>query len=661
MPRLSRWALWVGAVLLLFMSLLRIFFFYYFNPRDLSITEMLPSFWMGFRYDLRAAGIVMLIMLISGLTRYSHPFRNHNGAKGWMLLLWFLSLAIIFFYVVDFAHYAYLSQRLNASVLGYLEDTSISAEMVWQSYPVIRLFLLIFLLATGLFYMFRLGFKKINKNTEPSFSRGRRAAISTIFSLCCIFFIFGRLNQYPLRWSDAFRMGSDYQANLALNPFESFFNTIRYRGKTFDIKAVQEYYQPLSKYYGYAPSGMGRLDYTRSVVADTMRKQHQPNVILVICESFSAYKSSMWGNPLNATPFFDSLSRNGIFFDRCFTPTYGTARGVWATMTGLPDVDIRQTASRNPAAVDQQMIISQFDGYEKYYFIGGSPSWANIRGLLMNNIPGLHLYEEENLRSPRLDVWGVSDKNLFLEATSILGEEKRPFFAVIQTADNHRPYSIPSEDTDFMLRHPAEDSLDRFGFKDQVSYDLKLKEFNAFRYTDYTFKKFIEAARRQPFFDETLFVFIGDHGIPGEVGNMFPPAWTDKRLTALHVPLLFYAPKWLSPQRKDMICSQVDVMPTIAGLCNVSYLNTALGRDLLQPGHEPYAFIFDPDFRKIGLLKGDFFYRAQLDQRNEELMPIKANAIPPSGIPDEYRTLTKAIHQTAGYLLVNNKKQKRRY
>jgi phosphoglycerol transferase MdoB-like AlkP superfamily enzyme len=212
-----------------------------------------------------------------------------------------------------------------------------------------------------------------------------------------------------------------------------------------------------------------------------------------------------------------------------------------------------------------------------------------------------------------------------------------------------------------MLRNPSEDSLDRFGFKDQVSYDLKLKEFNAFRYTDYTFEKFIEAARKQPFFDETLFVFIGDHGSPGEVGAMFPTVWTDKRLTALHVPLLFYAPKWLSPQRKDMICSQVDVMPTIAGLCNVSYFNTALGRDLLQPGHQPYAFIFDPDFRKIGLLKGDFFYRAQLDQRNEELMPITANAVPPSGIPEEYRTLTKAIHQTAGYLLVNNKKRKRRY
>ena len=51
-----------------------------------------------------------------------------------------VTIALLFF-AVDFAHYAYLEQRLNASVLNYLEDARISITMVWQSYPVIRIIL----------------------------------------------------------------------------------------------------------------------------------------------------------------------------------------------------------------------------------------------------------------------------------------------------------------------------------------------------------------------------------------------------------------------------------------------------------------------------------------------------------------------------------------
>src|SRR5690606_10792345 len=106
-----------------------------------------------------------------------------------------------------------------------------------------------------------------------------------------------------------------------------------------------------------------------------------------------------------------------------------------------PDVEYPNTASRNPAYVNQHSIIGDYEGYEKLYFIGGSSSWANIRGLLTNNIPGLKLYEEENFNYEANDVWAISDKRLFKESSAILKEQKKPFVAVIQMADNHRPYT----------------------------------------------------------------------------------------------------------------------------------------------------------------------------------------------------------------------------
>jgi phosphoglycerol transferase MdoB-like AlkP superfamily enzyme len=386
----------------------------------------------------------------------------------------------------------------------------------------------------------------------------------------------------------------------------------------------------------------------------------RPNVVLVICESFSAYKSSMWGNPLNTTPFFDSLCRTGFFFDHCFTPSYGTARGVWAVITGTPDVaPATITSTRNPAAVDQHSIINDFAGYDKFYFLGGSTSWANLRGLLTDNIHGLHLYEQQDYSAPKVDVWGISDKNLFLEANKVLKKEQKPFFAVIQTADNHRPYTIPAEDRlGFRTVSAPADSLRRYGFESN-------DEMNAFRYTDLGYRTFIEAAEKEDYFRNTIFLFVGDHGIPGDAGPLFPKAWTDQRLTAEHVPLLIWSPALGQGRRLTAICSQVDVLPTLSGLCNIPYRNTTLGRDILDTaryGGKGLAFIYDPNQAWIGVVQGDYFYRRQLTTGREEIVSVVGNDPAPATVvkgplKQQMEQLSTGLYEAGRYLLLSNKKK----
>ena len=393
---------------------------------------------------------------------------------------------------------------------------------------------------------------------------------------------------------------------------------------------------------------------------------NKPNVVLVICESFSAYKSSMYGSPLNTTPFFNELCNNGIFFDRCFTPAYGTAKGVWATVTGIPDVESPRTASRNMNMVDQHSIINDLTGYNKFYFLGGDPTWANIQGLLKNNINGLNLYQQENYKSANLDAWGISDKNLFLEANTVLQKETKPFFAIIQTADNHRPYSIPNEDkAAFKIINFSADSLKRFGFETN-------DEMNAFRYTDFCYRQFIEAAKKEKYFDNTIFVFVGDHGIRGNAGEMFPKSWTEQGLTCEHVPLLFYAPKLLQPKRIHEICSQIDILPTVASLTKTSYRNTTFGRNLfdtLPPlqfksvsPKEKYAFIFDEGVHTIGLVSADYYFLKNLVSGKQEFVSVTGNQpVPANPQTDSAKQLlnrlTDAYYETARYMLLNNKKK----
>lgn len=668
-PKTVRLVFSTGIIFLLIMSLLRLALFFSFSRQGHSFGAVLSSFLLGIRFDLRYVGILEVLVLILGAIPGLNPFVSRGGRRLISGLIIFAAFLLLFFYSVDFAHYSYLSQRLNASVLNYLTDAGISANMVWQTYPVIRIVLLlivgVWLIRKGVRVVFR---RIAERKDAEGVTRKSRITWFIVAFLLLGLGIFGRIGQYPLRWSDAFTLGSDYQAGLSLNPFQSFFSSLKFRHSVYDEAKVKTFLPQLAPYFGWDSSGKTSAEpgglpaglCARKVVPRPETLTSHPNVIVVICESFSAYKSSMWGNPLNTTPFFNSMCQQGIFFDHCFTPSYGTARGVWAVVTGIPDVSgATTTSSRNPAAVDQHSIINDFTGYEKFYFLGGSTSWANIRGLLTNNIRDLHLYEQENYSAPKVDVWGISDKNLFLEANKVLRQQQGPFFAIIQTADNHRPYTIPAEDqAAFHLRKMSTDSLRRCGFESN-------DEMNAFRYTDFGYQTFIEAASKEKYFDNTVFLFVGDHGIGGDAGDLFPRAWTDQQLTSEHVPMLVYSPKLLGARRISRACSQVDVLPTLAGLCNITYENTTLGRDLLDSAryaNSAMSFIYDPDAANIGVVKGDYFYRRGLKTGKEEIVSVVGNEPVPAEVMKgpvgtEMKGLAEGMYEVSRYMLLKNKKE----
>lgn len=657
------------------MSGLRLALFLAFSTQGHRFMGVISSFVLGIRFDLRYAGILALFLLLTGSFSFLDPFRTKAGRKWFKVVTGIAAFLLVFFYAVDFAHYSYLSQRLSASDLNYLTDAGISSRMVWQTYPVIRILILLVAGTWVIRRLIRWAYDSIRRAPGPAAGGPGSGSVRSskwvrtgwfVFTFLLLGIgIFGRVGQYPLRWSDAFSLGSDYQASLSLNPFQSFFSSLKYRHSGYDEAKVEAAIPVLAPYYGFderaanAQGGLTDEVFSRQVAPRAGALDTRPNVVVVICESFSAYKSSMWGNPLNTTPFFDSLCKGGLFFDRCFTPSYGTARGVWAVITGIPDVaEPQTTSSRNPAAVDQHSIINDFKGYSKYYFLGGSTSWANIRGLLTNNIAGLHLYEEEDYSSPRVDVWGISDKNLFLEANKVLKKDNGPFFAVIQTSDNHRPYTIPSEDRQaFNIVTAPEDTLHKYGFASN-------EEMNAFRYTDFGYRTFIEAASKEKYFRNTVFLFVGDHGIPGETGPLFPRAWTDERLSCEHVPLLIWAPGMVPARRSDRICSQVDVLPTLAGLCGIPYRNSTLGRDLLDTARtkgKEFAFIYDLDQSWIGVVQGNYYYRHQLGTSRETMVSIVDNSKPSAAVMQgpvkrEMDSLSTAIYETGRYMLLKNKK-----
>ena len=661
LPKTIRWTFYSGFVFLIIMSLLRFVFVNYFSAPASADNNLTSSYILGFRYDLRYVTIVMMITLLFSYIKPLNPFDKKLG-KQIAIITWMLfSSLLLFFYTADFIHYAYVHQRLNASILSYIDNPLISMQMIWQSYPIITI-IIIFLVVEWVLYKFISFTYQLSDKYERTGSQFKNIIIQTIFFIILLYAAIGNIiykgGQYPLRWSNAYSLGSDYKANVALNPMQSFFSTLNFRSSKIDTDLIKKNYSVIADYLTIPSNEQDaqNLQFARihNPVNNNLEASTIKNVVLVICESFSAYKSSLMGNPLNTTPYFNDMKKQGVYFNRAFSPAYGTARGVWAVLTGTPDVLEGKTSSRNPLAVDQHSIIADFKNYEKYYFLGGSASWANIRGVLTNNISDLKIFEQGSYQSSEIDVWGISDKNLFLEANKTLSKNTKPFFAIIQTADNHRPYTIPAEDLKvFVKKTVPKDSLLKFGFENN-------EEYNAFRYTDFCIEQYIEAAKKEKYFNETLFVFIGDHGIKGDAGTMLPKSFTEQGLTNMHVPLLFYAPSILQPKEYSIPVSQLDVLPSIASLCNIPYTNTTMGKNVFITVQQKdnAIFLYDDFNQQIGVLNNEFYYGYQLKNPSKPIFESALNneVVKNDSVQKQMDILTKTIYETAKYMLIHNQK-----
>jgi len=242
LPKPISWTILTGICFLILMTLMRLIFVYFFRAPISSQNDLTAAFILGARYDIRYVSIIMMVTLLFSFIKPLDPFKNNLGKKIaitiWML---FVNL-LLFFYTADFIHYAYVHQRLNASILSYIDNPLISLEMFWQSYHIIIIFLAFILIEFVLYKFISFTYALIN-NYETTSHRIKSSLIQIAFFILLIYSAVGNIiykgGQYPLRWSDAFSLGSDYKANLAMNPMQSFFSSLNFRSTTIDENMIK--------------------------------------------------------------------------------------------------------------------------------------------------------------------------------------------------------------------------------------------------------------------------------------------------------------------------------------------------------------------------------------------------------------------------------------
>ncbi len=564
-------------------------FFLIWNYKAASFTEVIYSFYLGTRFDLRLLACQFIpLSLLFLLTDFR--FKLLNFLVG--IITAVFQVAIVIVYILDLGNYAYLSQRVNSAfILDDIIETETALEMAKDSYPIP---LLVFAILLLIFLYYRFLRKNILKLSSMKRTIREKVIIFLTLGLC----LYGNIGFKPLETYEAYFSHNRYLSQASLNPVINIFWTWADEKDMFP-QITGEQYKPVIKKF------LGSESLNRVIKSNGREKM---NVMIVLLESLAANKTGLYNNKLDPTPELDKFAKEALVFTNFFTPGYKTSRGIWTMITGLPDVRSTRPRSRDLENLKQQTFFESFNGYKKLYFIGGHANWGNLDQFYKKSIPDLHLFQLKDTGKEAVDAWGISDEEFFEFSLEKLNNLDEPFVTILQTSGFHRPYTIP-ENSNYK---PNED----ISFFDLMNYGFNsIDEYNSLKLQDYSFGKFWKQFKKSKHYENTIVVVVGDHGLKSYKSINMPKGFTEHRLSLHHTPLLIHDPKSkMVGINGETIGSQVDVFPTAAHLAGIDIKTNSLGRNLFEQRStdQNFAFIFSWDFRPslFGVINEELYFES---------------------------------------------------
>jgi len=203
-------------------------------------------------------------------------------------------------------------------------------------------------------------------------------------------------------------------------------------------------------------------------------------------------------------------------------------------------------------------------GYRTKFYIGFDMDFDNERLFLRRQ--GVDLLVDEKDFGPeytRGDSWGYPDNELVSLALRIEARDTRqPFVSVIQNTTMHTPYTFPGQ-SHFYARFEAR--LDELGVAEERkdAYRAHRDIYTSILYADSALGRFFEETKKNPAYENTIFIVVGDHRLP-EI-----PMGT--RIRRYHVPLMIFSPLLRAPARIKSVSSHFDIAPSLLAFLSHNY------------------------------------------------------------------------------------------
>lgn len=546
---------------------------------EASAFEIIKAHLLGLRFDsIVAVYLLFLPFILFVVKEFLNKKWLSKVAIIWLTVLMGLT---IFIAVADMPYYAYFSTHINASAIDILSgsDGGMIVSMILSDYR----YLLLLIPIVALIYLICRLVKRIVNSTQPPTSIVWKVVGFVGMVVFMIYALRGwmGLRESPLVEKHAYFCNNNLLNQTAINPTGTLLRSILHAHKDANAEYVfmsdKDALQNIKQAY---PNAYNK-DYplSRSVTFENERKNY--NVVLVLMESMSWAKTAHGGNNGNLTPFLDSLMDKSLLFANCYSIGMHTHCGLYGTLYSYPTLFKTQPLNLSPLRIYNGLPNTlKREGYKTIYFTTHDPFFDNVGLFLTTNGIDKVVSEDNYPKEVKKGYWGVPDDYMFRYSQYILDKMSKadsPFFATFLTTSDHGPYYIPEY------------------FKPRSA---KQNE-QATEYADWSLQQFMQMAKQQDWYENTIFVFVADHGAAMDSDYDLP-------LTYFHIPLLIYSPSGVVPvEVRNQMASQLDVFPTIMGLLNIPYINNTFGIDLLRE-ERPYAYMMHDN--KYGIIDQEYVY-----------------------------------------------------
>lgn len=544
-----------------------------------SFSQTVQSLILGTLFDI---SFILYALIPYVLLFLIYPrFQSANTSKRffWILLdvLNFVFVFMVLYIAIsELFFWDEFKARYNFIAVDYLIYTTEVLKNIIESYPTWKIL-------TALFVIDILVLLQINKRLEIKVSTEKNG-IQKLKFLAASLVVFA---------FNFFVMNQEYSHSIKSIPYQEI-------SKNGGYSLFYSYFENQINYdqfYIHMPIDKAIANVRKSLATDnsvvfpkneSLKRRvtypaglpEQTNVVVVLMESMGARFLGAFGSKENLTPNLDFFAAHGLFFNNMYATGTRTVRGIEALTLSVPPTP-GQSIVRRPDNENLVTLNSYFKqaNYDVQFVYGGYSYFDNMKYYFENN--NARVLDISDVPKDQIqfsNAWGMSDEDLFKFAIKNADQdfaENKPFFQIILTTSNHRPFTYPEGKIDI----PSGSGRN-----------------GAVKYADYSIGQFIDQARDKKWFDNTIFLFLADHDA-GVAGN------TEVNKNDYLIPAIFFAPKIIKPEIVSNMGSQVDVGPTLLGLLKMSHDSFGFGLDLKRsnPGR---AFI--SNYQKVGLLKENF-------------------------------------------------------
>ncbi|PRZ25265.1 LTA synthase family protein [Flavobacterium granuli] len=532
--------------------------FYYFNAdllRVESVSDFLSLSYYGLAFDTTAILYINLLFVVFSILPF---WKNTNtGYQKFLFYLYFgtnlLAFATNF---IDFIYYKFTFARTTTAALNVLEHetnkTTLFLNFLVEYWYVFALFVL-----TSALWVFL--YKKIKVQDFKPTGYVPYFSFSTVGFLIIVLFVIGGIrggdfkkSTRPINLLDASRnvkniVHSDIVLNTPFAIIRTLFSNsfLKVDYPEVNPQVIADKIQPVKSYHN--------------------NPKTKPNVVVFILESYGREYIGAFNKKSNIpdykshAPFLDSLAQHSMIFTNAYANGRQSIHGMSSVLAGIPSFKDAFTSSPYPKQKIESLVSTlKGEGYNTSFFHGAANGSMGFLGF--SKILGIDDYygrTEFNDDSQFDGFWGIWDEPFLQYMKKTLDTKKTPFFASVFTVSSHEPYVIPEK------------------YKKRF-HEGGVPIHKAVEYTDYAVKRFFEEAKKEPWFENTIFVMVADHC------NQIYYDEYQKPINRFAVPILIYKPNSSYVGVDEDLAQQIDIYPTILDMIGYDKPFRSWGRSLLD-------------------------------------------------------------------------------